>query len=359
MTSGSRRPEGPDALQIVPPSAEREDVAEHDGGSGSGSHLPTSPTGRVPRWALDEAAAGSPPVAPGRRRPVRRALVRSLVVLVVVLGLGVGTGMLTGPGAWPGAPVVRDVVRVDTAPVEGGTDGTRTEPPSGGGLTDRPAPGVEAAPEPRGAPLPPPPEGGPHAFLVFQDDGVTPVAYDPCRPVHYVIRPDSAPPGGEDLVRDAVARISEVTGLQFVYRGPTDEAPTLERELFQPERYGRRWAPVLIAWETEEQNPALAGEVVGQAGSVPAALGDGPRVFLSGTVSLDAPRFAEILRGRDGRSVARSIVLHELGHLMGLGHVDDAQQLMYPEARREVPDFAAGDLTGLAALGSGVCVPEL
>ena len=32
---------------------------------------------------------------------------------------------------------------------------------------------------------------------------------------------------------------------------------------------------------------------------------------------------------------------------------------MYPEARREVPDFAAGDLTGLAVLGAGVCVPEL
>ena len=55
----------------------------------------------------------------------------------------------------------------------------------------------------------------------------------------------------------------------------------------------------------------------------------------------------------------RSIVLHELGHLMGLGHVDDEQQLMFPEARREVPDFAAGDLTGLAVLGAGACVPEL
>jgi hypothetical protein len=39
--------------------------------------------------------------------------------------------------------------------------------------------------------------------------------------------------------------------------------------------------------------------------------------------------------------------------------VDDPDQLMYPEARREVPDFAAGDLTGLAALGRGACVPEL
>jgi hypothetical protein len=177
--------------------------------------------------------------------------------------------------------------------------------------------------------------------------------------VHYVIRPDSSPPGGEELVREAVARISEVTGLQFVYNGATDEAPVPDRELYQPDRYGRRWAPVLIAWETEEQNAALAGDVVGEAGSVPAALGDGSRVFLSGTMSLDAPRLTELLRGRDGRRVVRSIILHELGHVMGLAHVDDEQQLMFPEARREVPDFAAGDLTGLAVLGAGVCVPEL
>jgi hypothetical protein len=177
--------------------------------------------------------------------------------------------------------------------------------------------------------------------------------------VHYVIRPDGSPPGGEAIVRDAVARISEVTGLQFVYNGPSDEVPSTERPLYQPERYGRRWAPILIAWETEEQNPELEGDVVGAAGSVPASLGDGPKVFLTGSMSLDAPRLGELLRGRNGRAVVRSIVLHELGHVMGLAHVDDDQQLMYPETRGEVTEFAAGDLTGLAALGAGVCVPEL
>ncbi len=329
-----------------------------DGDGGTGSDLPTSPSGRIPQWVLDEAAYSSRPPAPPRppRRLFRRIAGRMLVVVVLVVALGVGTGAFTGPGSWPGAPLVRDVVRTDAAPVD---DGAGPTEPEAGRLPDRPAPAVDAAPKPRGVPLPPPPEGGAHAFVSFQTDGVTPVAYDPCRPVHYVIRPDGAPPGGEGLVREAVARISQVTGLQFVYRGATDEAPAPERELFQPDRYGRRWAPVLIAWETEEANPALAGDVVGVAGSVPASLGDGPRVYLTGTVSLDAPRFAEILRGRGGRSIARSIVLHELGHLIGLGHVDDEAQLMFPEARREVPDFAAGDLTGLAVLGAGVCVPEL
>lgn len=325
-----------------------------DGASGADREQPVPGRPGLP----DEPATayGAPSAARPRQGLLRRTAVRGLVVLVLVLVLAGGTAVLTGPGSWPGAPVVREAGGPGAAPLDAGAGTPPVEP---GRPLDRPAPGVEAAPTPRGVPLPPPPEGGAHAFVAFQTDGVTPVAYDPCRPVHYVIRPDSAPPGGEALVREAVARISEVTGLQFVYNGPTDETPAADRKLFQPEKYGRRWAPVLIAWETGEANPALAGDVVGEAGSVPASLGDGPRVFLTGSVSLDAPRFAEILRGRGGRDIARSIVLHELGHLMGLAHVDDEAQLMFPEARRGVPDFAAGDLTGLAVLGAGVCVPEL
>jgi Matrixin len=330
-------------------------VHDEDGDDGR-TNLRMSPTGRVPQWVVDETArADSAAAAPAPTRPHRRfrwAALRGLVVLTMVLVLSLGAAVLAGPGPWPWE--AREPEVVDAEPSV-----PPPPPPSADALPDRPAAGVEAAPSPRGVPLPPPPGGGSHAFVTFQTDGVTPVAYDPCRPVHYVIRPDSAPAGSEELVHEAVRRISEVTGLQFVYNGPTAEAPARDRALFQPEQYGSRWAPVLIAWETEEQNPALAGDVVGEAGSVPASLGNGPRVYLTGTVSLDAPRLGELLRGRGGRAVVRSIVLHELGHLMGLAHVEDEQQLMHPEARRDVPDFAAGDLTGLAALGSGPCVPDL
>ena len=110
-----------------------------------------------------------------------------------------------------------------------------------------------------------------------------------------------------------------MTGLQFVHDGATDEPATRDRELFQPARYGNRWAPVLVAWETEEQNPALAGEIVGEAGSVAVSLGDGPRVYLTGTVSLDAGTLPELLTRAGRTALVRSIVLHELGHLAGLG----------------------------------------
>lgn len=312
--------------------------------------MPSSPTGRVPQWVLDEAAghpttpipwrAELPPV-PRRRR--RRRL-RSLLAVVAVLAVGLGAAFLAEPGRWPWEP------RVEVA---------APQPPSDPSSRSGPLPGVEAAPAPLGSPPPPPPEGGPHGFVTLQADGVTPVAYDPCRPLHYTIQAASAPAGGEELVRGAVDRLAEATGLQFVYDGPTDEAAVAERPAFQPDRYGDRWAPVLIDWQTEEENPDLAGDLVGEAGSAAASLGDGPLVFVTGTVTLDATQLPGILEQEDGVETVRAIVLHELGHLVGLAHVDDATQLMYPETRSGVTDFAAGDLTGLARLGSGPCVPEL
>jgi Zn-dependent protease with chaperone function len=65
------------------------------------------------------------------------------------------------------------------------------------------------------------------------------------------------------------------------------------------------------------------------------------------------------LKRPDGKRVVRAVVLHELGHLVGLDHVTAADQLMYPQVQPGVTDFGAGDLTGLAALGRGTCMPNL
>jgi hypothetical protein len=52
-------------------------------------------------------------------------------------------------------------------------------------------------------------------------------------------------------------------------------------------------------------------------------------------------------------------VLHELAHLVGLNHVSSPSNLMNTEMEPGVTDFGAGDLTGLAALGRGTCLPDL
>jgi hypothetical protein len=220
-----------------------------------------------------------------------------------------------------------------------------------------PPPGFEAAASPIGLP---PAGTGSTAYLLQKspDPGQPFVAYDPCRPVHYVVRPDNAPPGTELLIQEAVASVSAASGLQFVYDGATSEAPSETRETYQPERYGKQWAPVLIAWSSPEETPGLAGNVAGMGGSSYVHIPGKPYVHVAGQVKLDAPGLAETLTWRDGPAHVRAVIMHELGHVLGLDHVDDPAQLMFEENRGQL-DFGDGDRAGLAVLGRGECVPQL
>lgn len=226
-------------------------------------------------------------------------------------------------------------------------------------LANWPTSSHEESPHPLGVPAPVAPVSNSYEFLAYQTDRKTPVAYDPCRPIHYVIRTQGEPAGGAQIITDAVMRVSRATGLRFVYDGTTSEAPSRVRSPYQPERYGNRWAPVLISWVTDSETHELAADLLGRGGSFPVGLPYGPNVYVTGQVELDPRRLASILHWPNGNQVVRAIVLHELGHLMGLNHVADTNQLMYPQSQPEVTDFGAGDLTGLATLGRGTCMPDL
>jgi hypothetical protein len=227
---------------------------------------------------------------------------------------------------------------------------------------DHPTAGIEAADRPLGQPpavLQSSSQSSSYRLQEAPDPGQEFVAYDPCRPIHYVVRPDHGPANGQELIRQAVARVSEATGLQFTYDGGTDEAPQPERPRYQPERYGDRWAPVLIAWSTEADTPELAGQTVALSGSAAVAITGKPWVFVTGQLVLDAPHLTEIQSIPGGTDAARAVVMHELGHVVGLDHVEDRSQLMHPETSLAVTEFGPGDLAGLAKLGQGPCVPEL
>src|SRR5262249_6108651 len=72
----------------------------------------------------------------------------------------------------------------------------------------------------------------------------------------------------------------------------------------------------------------------------------------------DGPDFVSILALPNGHAIARTAVLHELGHLVGLAHVADPTQVMYPGGSAGVTgEYASGDLAGLARLGQAACVP--
>lgn len=222
-----------------------------------------------------------------------------------------------------------------------------------------PPPPEDLADVPLGEPLQPDHPSPAFEFTTLQADGARPVAYDPCRPIQVVINPRTSPPEGRELVDAAIAEVSRVTGLRFVVESVTDEPPTHPRPPLQEERYGNRWAPVLIAWSDPAESEVLSGDVAGVAGSQAMSRRSDELVYVTGTVVLDGPQFEEILARPDGYSAARAVVVHELGHLVGLDHIEAESELMHPEGRVDVTDFGPGDLTGLAELGAGVCQPDL
>ncbi|KIS28714.1 peptidase M10A and M12B matrixin and adamalysin [Arthrobacter sp. SPG23] len=222
---------------------------------------------------------------------------------------------------------------------------------------DAPPPGLEEADSPLGTAEEPPAASDSFKFLATNDDG-TPVGYSPCRPLHYVVNAGLAPAGAENLVEDAIGTISRATGIRFINDGPTAEAPAEERDPYQPETYGERWAPLLIAWTTPEAAPKLKGQVIGTGGSTHYSFDGGPKTFVTGSLDLDAPQIAGELERPQGSAYATAVILHELSHVMGLEHVDDPRQLMYPEIG--APDgLAAGDLNGLYQLGRTGCRKDL
>jgi hypothetical protein len=256
-----------------------------------------------------------------------RRLVVPIVVLVVLVGAYLAVSRLTSSSS-----------------DDGGTQQPSTR-------ADAPPPGTGEASKPLGVPGPVPAGDGKFEFLDLQpSDRTEPVAWDPCRPIHYVVNADGAPAGAQEAIAAAITKVSAATGFRFVADGPTNETTRKRRRAYQPKRYSKdRWAPVLISWSDETRAPDLAGDTDGFASPDGVVAPDGTAVFVTGDVVLD----------RSGEPDLEPVLLHELGHLVGLDHTNDRRQIMFPEGQDGVTDYADGDLRGLAKLGRGKCVPDV
>lgn len=312
-----------------------------------------SPSGRIPQWVLEEAReqqrlAG---MNPRQRRREQRRTAR----VARRTASRWSKGLRRRNRAWRASPAIGivllavlwftpDLFNQYALPV------VRPYLPN----ASAPPPGADAARKPIGAP-PTVTDAGGYRFMESPDPDQEMVAYDPCRPVRVVVRTDNAPQGGQRLIEEAVGAVSAATGLQFVDAGTTTEAPSSRREPYQPDRYGRQWAPVLITWSDAEEYPDLAGNVAGRGGSTARQAGNDPFVYVTGQVILDAPSLTAMME-RPER--VRAVIMHELAHVLGLDHVDDPEQLMYGD-NVGLTDFAPGDRAGLARLGAGTCVPKL
>lgn len=303
----------------------------------AGSPPPFPPSPFPPPLPPPYGAAYPPPVPPA---PSRSGLGCGLAVAVMALAASVVflVGVLVvrdGDDDEPTATGGPDVTRA--------ADGTTTTLPGG-----------------RLAPEPPVPTGeGDFTFIEAEPDG-DPAAWDPCDPIRYVVNSRRAPDGAMGILAEAIDRVMEATGLVFVAEGATDEpAPVTDdgRPLSDPARYGEGVSPVLITWTDSMEDPDLE-DAAGLALPISQVSASGEYVYVTGYIEM-AGDYAQGLIDQGRSDDVLGVMMHELGHLVGLGHVRDPAQVMTDDPASTPSEWGVGDLQGLHRVGTGECVPDL
>jgi hypothetical protein len=183
--------------------------------------------------------------------------------------------------------------------------------------------------------------------------------WNPCARIGYRVNARQATSGAIKDVQGAFKRLGQATGFRFVYRGTTTGIPQLG---------GNSWYPagtrIVVAWARPSQSSMLRlySNAVGVGSAITSGgymNGDGSAVskIIRGAVVLDSRRTYRA--GFGTGSTRGDLVLHELGHTMGLGHVGSTKQIMYPMVTSGLARLGRGDLAGLERHGARLgCVKQ-
>lgn len=150
-----------------------------------------------------------------------------------------------------------------------------------------------------------------------------PARWDPCQPITWA--PITPLPESEvRLLATAFAKAGYDSGLTFEQvAAPDNPAVLVDIEMVAGNRVDGEGTIVYFP-PTETSNPrAMGGRIEADIGAA------------------------------TPNSLRVALYLHEIGHVVGLGHVDDPAQVMYPTLEEsDGAGYAAGDQAGLRALGA-------
>jgi hypothetical protein len=207
------------------------------------------------------------------------------------------------------------------------------------------------------------PGGNPKAYRFLSSGSVQPsYRWNPCRPaaIGYRVNLANSTAGALTDVKGSIARLSTATGLSFVYRGTTAILPGRGNDAYPA------GTELVIAWAKPGQSTNLPKPPRGYGS--PAAVG-GPEnvryaqdtkgkqiieitdalVVVNANIKLSGGFGSGPRYGYQGTRGA--LLMHELGHAVGLDHVSDKVQIMAPMMSRKPARWGAGDKNGLRLVG--------
>jgi hypothetical protein len=187
---------------------------------------------------------------------------------------------------------------------------------------------------------------GHYAFLQTDPKYGGPVTYSSCRsiPVEFNLHGVDDPDTTRQVLLQALGEASAASHLNLVYSGDSPRRPR--------SNWGTLYGyPVLIAFADASEIASMDG-VGGRGGSSWTEV-NGRETYVSGQIVMERLYWNRELHAGHGTDITRSLVMHELGHILGLGHVDDRHEIMNPSAGPT--HWGPGDRKGLALLGKGPC----
>lgn len=160
--------------------------------------------------------------------------------------------------------------------------------------------------------------------------------WDTCRPVRVLVNDGPAPLGARTALWQALTELAAATGLTFHDAGTTDAAPT-SAWLRLPDDD----PTLVVAWAPR----ALTDVVVPGAAATGGWYAHDGRRITKGFVVVDATPGLRTVSDE----LLGSLLLHELGHVVGLVHADDPARVMFPTVSAASPDrYTEHDLAALA-----------